>query len=163
MSDRACHGDCCTPAGAAPGRAYSLTALGFLVHSIEEMSGLPGWAAEHGLAVTQSGFANAALGIALGVAALLLLGRTFQLVRTVQIVVAMTCGALLANVASHALISLVTLSYMPGLASAFLFVLPPVLWLALRLPLSRRELLLTGLGGAALMPLVAAGALILAA
>ncbi len=163
MSDRACNGACCTPPGAAPGRAYSLTALGFLVHSIEEMSGLPGWAALHGLAVSQSGFANAALWIALGVAALLLLGRTFQLVRAMQIVVAMVCGALLANVASHAVISLASLSYMPGLASALLFVLPPVLWLVLRLPLDRRETLLAGLGGAVLMPLVAAGALLLAA
>ncbi len=71
-------------------------------------------------------------------------------------------GTLLANVASHVAASLLTWSLMPGLVTAVVLVLPSAAWLLARLPLTRRVRLRAGLAGAALMPLFAGLALLIA-
>ena len=94
--------------------------------------------------------------------AILLIGRTMQFAIPAQRLVAVLAGALAFNVATHVLGSLATMSYMPGLGTAFALILPSVAWLMARLPLARREKLIAGLAGALAMPLVAFAALRLA-
>ena len=155
-------GPTCTPPGAAPGAAYTLTVLAFFAHGIEEMLGLPGWAQAHGFALPAPAFASAALALLLAAAVVFLLGRTFPLTRPVQLVVGLASAALLANVASHVGASLVTRSLQPGLFTALLLVLPSAGWLFVRLPLPPPLRWRAGLGGALAMPAVSALALWLA-
>lgn len=155
----------CAPGRPCPGAPYSLVFLAFLFHNIDEMIRLPDWLGARGvlLAVPPDQFGRAVLGLTLGVALVMVLGRSLPIVRPVQALVAAVSGALLANAASHVAISLATRSLMPGLPSALTLVLPASLWLLFRLPLPRRIMRLSAFAGAAAMPLVATLALALAA
>lgn len=155
-------GPTCSPPGAAPGFAYTLTILAFVAHNVEEVIGLPGWAEAHGIALTPAHYANAVIYLALGVAVLLLAGRMLQFALPLQRVVAVATAALMANAVSHVVVSLVTWSLQPGVFTAVLLVLPSAAWLFARLPLARREKRLAGVAGVGAMPLVAGGALWLA-
>ncbi|MCB1338299.1 MAG: HXXEE domain-containing protein [Maritimibacter sp.] len=163
MSAPAHDGPTCAPPGAAPGLAYTLTALAFLAHNVEELLGLPDWAGAQAIVeIHRPGFANALAWVTLMALAILLIGRTMQFAIPAQRLVAVLAGALAFNVATHVLGSLATMSYMPGLGTAFALILPSVAWLMARLPLARREKLIAGLAGALAMPLVAFAALRLA-
>ncbi|MCB1327958.1 MAG: HXXEE domain-containing protein [Maritimibacter sp.] len=154
----------CALPGAAPGLAYALTFLAFLVHNISELvEGLPGWAAARGVPVTQGQYANAIAILTLAAGVLLLIGRAVPFARPLQILTAVLTGALLANVVSHAVGSLVTATAMPGLWTALALVLPSAAWLLLRPPLTARDKTLSGLAGALAMPLFAGAALLIAA
>lgn len=161
----------CAPVGAAPGVAYTLAALAFFAHNVEEIAGLVAWRAAHPVGpfagllapVTQSQFANAVSWLTLAAFGAYLLGRGFKFNRPVQIGVAALAGGLVTNAASHAGLSLATGSLMPGTWTAMLAVAPLNLWLLARLPLARRTLWLAALAGGALMPVLAAAALALAA
>ena len=156
-------GSACAPPGAAPAFAYTLTFFAFFTHTLSELiAGLPGWAAAHGGPVDTAQYANATALLTLAAAALLLLGRTRQFNRPVQIAVAGLCGALLANVGFHLAASLLTWSPMPGLLTAFVLVGPSATWLLARLPLDRRTKTIAGLSGAGAMPLLAGFALLIA-
>ena len=154
----------CALPGAAPGIAYGLTFLAFLVHNISELvADLPLWAAARGVPVTQAQYANAMAGLTVAAGVLLLVARAQPFARPLQILTAVLTGALLANVASHAVGSLVTATAMPGLWTALALVLPSAAWLLKRLPLTPRDKTLSGLAGALAMPLFAGAALLIAA
>lgn len=139
-----------------PCRLYSLAALAFFVHNIEEIAGLVPWVQVQGLPVslTQSQFTNAVLWLTLAALAILIAGRMAQFVMPLQKAVAVVSGALLANVAIHVILSGITWSYMPGLGTALVLVLPATYALAKRLPLERRTLWTTlGLGAVLMAPL----------
>jgi Protein of unknown function with HXXEE motif len=152
-------GPTCAPPGAAPGLAYTLTALAFFAHNIDEILRLPGWAGARGLTIEPAGFANAVLVLTMAAVVVFVAGRTLQFARPVQAVVAVAAGALLANVAAHLAASLVTTSVMPGLLTSVFLVLPSAAWLMIRLPLPASAKWRAGLAGAALMPVLAGGAL----
>lgn len=122
---------------AAPCRAYSYAAFAFLVHNIEELTGLASWIAtlELSIAIPAVQMSRAIIGLTLAGMAVLVVGRSVPH-RAVQIVVALVVGMLLANVVSHVTLSFVTLSYMPGTATALALVLPAGLWLYRNLPLT---------------------------
>lgn len=147
-------GPTCSPVGAAPGLAYTLTFMAFFAQAIEGLIRLPGWAGARGIALEAAGFGNAVLGLILLAAIVFVLGRTFQVSRRTQIVVAVATAILIAAVGLHLVVSLVTGSLVPGSATALVGVLPLAAWLMVRLPLDPIEKARAGLLGSALMPCI---------
>lgn len=152
----------CAPQGAAPGLAYTLTALALLGQNIEALIRLPVWAGAQGVDLAPNSFANVMLCLSFTAILLLVLGRTMQFNRPVQMAIAFVTGALLANVACDSVISLALMSPMPGLYSGLALVLPASAWLLLRLPLQGRLKAIPALTGAAAMAAFAAISLVLA-
>ena len=151
----AAQGATCAPPGAAPGYLYTLAALAFLGHNVEEGLGLGRWAAGQGVATLDpAGLTMALVWVTLGATILLLLGRTLQLTTRVQRLVAVLAGALLVNVGAHLGFSLAARSLMPGVVTAVLLIAPAFGWLMWRLPLPRRDKLVATAAGAALLPVV---------
>ncbi|PIE06656.1 MAG: hypothetical protein CSA74_11560 [Rhodobacterales bacterium] len=150
--------------GPASGLAYGFAFVAFLAHSLEEVfGGLPAWAEARGSGVTEAQFATAACGLACAAGALLLFGWIRPLLIPLQIAVAMLAGAFLANALSHLLGSLLARAVMPGLWTGLCLLGPGAGWLLTCLPLAARTKARAALAGAGLMPLLAAGALWLAA
>ncbi|MAM63078.1 HXXEE domain-containing protein [Maritimibacter sp. UBA3975] len=138
-----------------PCRAYSYAALAFLAHTVELMSGLPGWLASRqaSVAITEAQISQASIWIALGAMAVFMVGRTVTN-RPVQIAVAVVTGFVLARVVTLTALSLATWSYVPGTATALALVLPAGLWLYRNLPLADpARLAAAGAGVLAFAPL----------
>lgn len=148
--------------GTARQRAAALLVLAFAFHNLEEARSLPLWMAEQAfrIAVSARQF-EIALGIVMAGAALTLLGLrarpTSRALNTLSLAVA---GALIANTASHVGLSIVTQSYMPGLGTALLLMLPASLYV---LRHGARPRLWPALLGAALMLPITWAALMIAA
>ena len=121
---------------------------------------LHGWAATKGLPLAPKQYGAAMFWRIFLTGTLLVARRVLQTTRLAQIVVAIVCGALLANLAAHFMLSILTRSLMPGLFTAVALVLPSAGWLLARLPLSRQDRRRAGLAGAAAMPLVAGATLL---
>lgn len=139
---------------AAPCRAYTYLALAFLVHNIEELSGLPGWimALDLSVAVPSAQVSRAIVTLTLVGVAVMVVGRAVPH-RMVQIAVTVVLGMMLANVVSHVALSLATGSYMPGTGTAFALVLPAGLWLYRNLPVADPvRLVSAGIGVLAMGP-----------
>lgn len=151
-------GPTCAPPGAAPGFLYTFAALAFIAHSLEEAAGLVAWRSQHPLpfvpAATQPQFVGALAWLTIAALAIYLAGRMAQFAGPVQVAVAALAGGLVVNAASHAALSLATMSIMPGLWTALLGVAPLNLWLLARMPLGLRERLFAAFSGAVLMPVV---------
>lgn len=145
-------GPTCTPVGAAPGLAYTLTFLAFFAQAIEGLIRLPDWAGARGMALEAAGFGNAVLGLILLAAVVFGLGRTFQFSHRMQIVVAVVTAILIAVAGLLLVVSLATGSLVPGSVPALFGVLPLSAWLMRRLPLGPIEKARAGLLGSALMP-----------
>lgn len=138
-----------------PGRAYSYASIAYMLNTIEKTEYLPGWLAGRDLpfAVTGPQLSQALIWLALLVLAVFLVGRTVSN-RAVQILVAAMIGVLLATVVSQVSLSLATLSYMPGTATALVLVLPAALWLYRHMTLvDPARLIGAGAGVLAMVPL----------
>lgn len=146
-----------------PCRAYTWLALAFLAHNIEELGGMGGWLAARDLPflITGPQVSQAVVWLTLAGVAVMLIGRSLPM-RGVQIVVAGVAGMMIANVASHVALSLITWTYMPGTGTAVALVLPAGLWLMRHLPVALRTRWVAGIIGAVLLPPVTWAALVLA-
>ena len=111
-----------------PGRAYSYASIAYMLNTIEKTEYLPGWLAGRDLPFAVTGP---------------------QLSQ-----VAAMIGVLLATVVSQVSLSLATLSYMPGTATALVLVLPAALWLYRHMTLvDPARLIGAGAGVLAMVPL----------
>nr|WP_255553669.1 HXXEE domain-containing protein [Maritimibacter sp. DP1N21-5] len=138
-----------------------MTTGAFVIHNVEELTGLPAWLARLPLSVllSERTLSYAMAGLTVLVSLVLLGTRARPEHRLLRIMAAAVAGALLANVASHPILSALTRSYMPGTGTALALVLPAALWLLWSLPSPR---LWPGMLGAVLMVPVLCLALFLA-
>ena len=116
--------------GTARQRAAALLLLAFAFHNLEEALGLPLWMAEQAFRIHVSARQfEIALGIVMAGAALILLGlRARPTSKPLNFLAIALAGTLIANTASHVGLSIVTQSYMPGLSTALVLMLPASLY-----------------------------------
>lgn len=136
----------------------------FVLQNLEECLWLPNWAAQHVPAlppITQAQFA-VATALLTTIAATFLALIPLLKSKLGTMFAALIAGALLANAMTHVLLSLLTLSLMPGAISGIFLQGPAAAWVLAGLGLKQRGWALSFASGLALTPPFALASLAIA-
>lgn len=135
-----------------PARGLAVLVVAFGLQNLEESLFLPGWATDHGISLASVD--RAQMGVATGmltvVVAVLLAWAWRRQDQLATGLVALVAGALLANTATHLVVSVVTASLMPGTPSGLVAQGPAALWVLAGLGLPRGHRLAAVVAGLAL-------------